>query len=143
MTTHLHASKTAHVAVKAHRSGLGRFEVGDIVIVSEPELLPALYREGSLDPNVTVDASLLVGSGDASAATEASEPRQARAPKAKAKPAAKTTTRRKSPAAGRNRMVTEDAAEIRAEDEAGADPLPVEPTDADAHDSETSEGEES
>lgn len=54
----LHASKTAYVAVDDHKDAHGAFFAGDIVIVDEPALLPVLFAEGSLDPAVTVDASV-------------------------------------------------------------------------------------
>lgn len=55
---HIHSSKTAYVAIADHRDADGAFKAGDIVIVDEPALVPVLVAEGSIDPSVTVDASL-------------------------------------------------------------------------------------
>lgn len=55
---HIHASKTAYVAIADHRDADGSFKAGDIVIIDEPALVGILVREGSIDPSITVDASM-------------------------------------------------------------------------------------
>ena len=54
----IHSSKTAYVAITDHRDASGAFKAGDIVIVDEPALIDLLVREGSIDPDVVVTASV-------------------------------------------------------------------------------------
>ncbi len=70
----IHASKTAYIAILPHRSSLGAFDAGDVVIVDEPALIDALAREGSIDPSVTVDASVYTTPKAAKGAKAADEP---------------------------------------------------------------------
>jgi len=83
---HICSGKIAHIAVKSHRDALGSFDIGDVVIVADETVLRVLYREGSLSPDLKLDASYFT-----------STPLEA-----KSKPAG-----RKSTAASKNRMVTE------------------------------------
>lgn len=82
----IHSSKTAYVAIADHRDSHGAFSAGDIVIVDEPALLPVLFAEGSLDPDVVVDASVFLGEPEtaqqksAAGSPSASHDRMTRAP---------------------------------------------------------------
>jgi len=87
----IHSSKTAYVAVADHRDASGAFKAGDIVIVSEPALVAALVREGSIDPSVVVGASLFTpGAATASAELKATD---GQPPKSSAESANRMVTR--------------------------------------------------
>lgn len=69
----IHSSKTAYVATRDHRDANGAFKAGDIVIVDYPEEADALAREGSIDLDVVVDASLFTPGVETGVAGEPTE----------------------------------------------------------------------
>lgn len=69
----IHSSKTAYVATRDHRDANGAFKAGDIVIVDYPEEADALAREGAIDPNVVVSASVFTPGVEAEVSEEPTE----------------------------------------------------------------------